>query len=221
MLKHAISPCRIRFARSDFDFVAGALAAHGERCHLAKVWKDPEGLRELLDLGEIFRNLIESPAALTVSPSFYFYVLVRQSFLKNGMCAGEQADYVSQLMARRVSVEDSDPLQDITGHFTRVSDFLGILAKTKGRLRRQLHIAAGNQFLLLTGLYPGFLKRRYEKGETPDPDFYVKFAQKAYRAASRCKCAGRNDGPDIHSSLADSLPTVRRALNVITVFSFD
>lgn len=180
---------------------------------MAKLWKDPEGLRELLDLSDIFRNLVESPSSIQVSPSFYFYILVRQTFVKNGLCDADLADYVSQLMARRVSAEESDPLQDLTGHFTRVSDFLGILAKTKGRLRRQLHIAAGNQFLLLTGLYPGYLKHRHEKGETPDPDFYVAFAQKAYRAASRCKSRTPNEDPDIHSTLAESLPDVRDSLN--------
>jgi hypothetical protein len=216
MLKHATSPCRIRFARRDFDFVAEALAAHGKRCHLAKLWKDPEGLRELLDLGDIFRNLVESPSSIQVSPSFYFYVLVRQTFVKNGLSNADLADYVSQLMARRVSAEESDPLEDLTGHFTRVSDFLGILSKTRGRIRRQLHIAAANQFLLLTGLYPGFLKHRHEKGETPDLDFYVAFARKAYRAASRCKVLTPSEGMDVHATLAEALPDVRRSLNQLS-----
>ena len=51
-------------------------------CHLEKLWSDPDALREMLDLKEVFRGLLDSPAAIQVSPRFYFYVLVRHAFLQ-------------------------------------------------------------------------------------------------------------------------------------------
>ena len=60
-----------------------------------------------------------------------------------------------------------DRLQNIVGGFTHASDFIGILSNAKGRMRFHLQVAAGNQFLVLSGLYPEFLRRRSETGERP------------------------------------------------------
>lgn len=213
MLQHSISPCRIRFSGADFDFVASALAPDGARCHLAKLWNDPEGLREILDLKEVFRSLIESPDTISVSPGFYFYVLVRHSFLQADLPDAVLADYISGVMAKRVQTDIADPLQDITRGYTHVADFLTLITPAKGRLRFHLQIAAGNQFLILTGLYPDFLNRRHEKGEAPDLEFYESFAQRAFRAASSCRGSANHDGTNLYGALADAIPSARRSLN--------
>lgn len=213
MLQHSISPCRIRFTGADFDFVASALAPDGTRCHLAKLWKDPEGLREILDLKEVFRNLIESPATIRISPDFYFYVLVRHAFLQADLMDAGLADHVSGVMAKRIQTDVADPLQDVTRGYTHVADFLTLITPAKGRLRFHLQVAAGNQFLILTGLYPQFLNRRHEKGEAPDLEFYESFAQRAFRAASRCRSLTNHDGTNLYGALAEVLPFARRSLN--------
>ncbi len=63
---------RARFTEVDLDFLASVLAPDGQRLHLEKLWTDPDALREMLDLKEVFRGLLDSPAALGVSPRFYF-----------------------------------------------------------------------------------------------------------------------------------------------------
>jgi hypothetical protein len=216
MLQHSISPCRIRFSEADFDFVASVLTTDGVKCHLAKLWKDPEGLREILDLKEVFRSLIESPAAIRVSPCFYFYVLVRHTFLQADLTDAVLADYVSGVMAKRVCVDSADPMQDVTRGYTHVADFLNIISPAKGRLKFHLHVAAGNQFLILTGLYPNFLKRRHERGEAPDLDFYESFAQRSFRAASHRKSISADDWSNLFGNLADAMPAARRSLNRLT-----
>lgn len=213
MLEHWMPCCRSRFTRMDFDFVASVLAPQGPQCHLAKLWRDPEGMREILDLKEIFNSVLESPAAIRVSPRFYFYVLVRHAFLQADLGEVELADYVAGVLAKRISANGTDPLQDVTSGFTHAAEFLSFIASSKGRMRFHLQVAAGNQFLVLTGLYPDFLKRRSEKGIAPDLEFYQSFAQRSYRSASDCCMDSRSSSRHLFGKLAEVLPTARRTLN--------
>lgn len=212
MLDHWMPTSRSRFTGADFDFVASALSPAGPRCHLEKLWKDPDGLREMLDLKEVFRGLLESPAAIQVSPRFYFYVLVRHSFLQAELTDAELADYVAGVMAKRVSSTGDDPLQDVTRGFTHAAEFLSFISSSKGRMRFHLQLAAGNQFLILTGLYPEFLKRRNERGEAPGLEFYESFAQRAFQGAANHEAPG-SVSRHLLGALAAAMPTARRSLN--------
>jgi hypothetical protein len=213
MLEQWMPSCRNRFTGADFEFVASALSPGGPTCHLAKLWKDADGLREMLDLKEVFRSLIDSPEALQVSPRFYFYVLVRHAFLQADLTDAGLADYVAGVMAKRVSANSDDPLHDVTRGFTHAAEFLAFIAPAKGRLRFHLQVAAGNQFLVLTGLYPEFLKRRNEKGEAPGLDFYESFAQRAFRCAASDRLAPGSSSRQLFGALAEALPVARRSLN--------
>ena len=205
--------CRSRFTGADFDFVVSALSSEVRRCHLKKLWKDPDGMREILDLKEIFRALLDSPGALRVSPRFYFYVLVRQAFVQAGLHDVELADYVAGVLAKRVLSCNGDPLQDVTRGFTHAADFLPFISTAKGRMRFHLQVAAGNQFLVLAGLYPDFLKRRNEKGEAPGLEFYESFASRSYQGAAANSLAPGHSSRQILAALADAMPVARRSLN--------
>jgi hypothetical protein len=104
-------------------------------------------------------------------------------------------------------------LQDVTRGFTHAAEFLSFISSSKGRMRFHLQVAAGNQFLVLTGLYPEFLKRRSEKGEAPDLEFYETFARHSYRSAADCGKAAGGAARSLFGTLAEVLPTARRTLN--------
>lgn len=213
MIKQSIPTCRSRFSEADFDFLASALAPDESRCHLEKLWTDPDGLREILDLKKVFRTLLDSPVALQVSPRFYFYVLVRHAFLHENLTDVDLADYVSAVMTKRLSANHRDSLQDLTSGFTHASDFLSIISSAKGKMRFHLQVAAGNQFLVLTGLYPDFLRRRNEKGDTPDLEFYESFARRAFRGAAENRHAPVNAPRNLLGALSEAMPAARRSLN--------
>jgi hypothetical protein len=59
MLEQRIPVQRNRFTGADLDFVASVLAPGDKRFHLEKLWSDPDALREMLDLKEVFRGLLE------------------------------------------------------------------------------------------------------------------------------------------------------------------
>lgn len=213
MLGQWIPSSRTRFTGADFDFVASVLAPSEQRLHLEKLWVDPDAMREILDLKEVLRGLLDSPAAIRVSPHFYFYVLVRHSFLQADLTDANLANYVAAVLAKSISTDTQDPLHDIANGFTHAADFLSIISSAKGRMRFHLQVAAGNQFLVLTGLYPGFLKARCEKRGGPDIGFYESFAQKAYRGAAESRDATGSATRQLFGTLAEAMPTARRSLN--------
>lgn len=213
MLEHWIPPLRNRFTSTDFDFLASVLAPGEQRLHLEKLWSDPDALREILDLKEVFRGLLDSTATIQVSPRFYFYVLVRHAFLQAELRDAELADYVAGVMTKRISPCPEDPLQDIAHGFTHASDFIAIISNAKGRMRFHLQVAAGNQFLVLAGLYPEFLKSRAEKKGAPDLEFYEAFAQRVYRGAADNRQVAGAASRQLLGALSDALPAARRSLN--------
>lgn len=213
MLGNKISPNRNRFTVVDLNFVASVIAPNEQRQHLEKLWKDSDAQREMLDLKEILRGLLESPFAIQVSAEFYFYVLVRHSFVQADLRDAGLADYVSGVMTRGLRVAAGDPLLDLVGGFTHAADFISIISTAKGRLRYHLQVAAGNRFLVLTGLYPEFLKTRNHQCGGPDLGFYESFAQKAYRSAAQNKDAPGAEARQMFGNLSEALPVVRRSLN--------
>lgn len=204
---------RDRFTRSDFEFIATVFHAGDQPAHLAKLWEDPEALREILDLKEILRCLLDSPSALRVSPAFYFYVLVRHSFLQAGLDDPDLADYVAGLLAKRISVSSGDPLQDVAHGFTHAADFITIISSAQGKMKFHLQIAAGNQFLVLTGLYPSFLEKRAQRRGSPDITFYESFARQAFRSAADNPEAPVHTPRHLLGALSEALPDARRSLN--------
>jgi len=204
-----------RFASADFDFVASVLAPSEQRLHLEKLWVDREAQRGILDLKEVFRGVVSSPAALQVSPHFYFYVLVRHAFLDAKLDDAELADYVATIITKSISSDPKDPLQSLASGFTHASEFLSLISAAKGRMRFHLQVAAGNQFLILTGLYPAFLNARCEKRGGPSIEFYESFAKRSYQEAAQHPEGGSTVSRKLLGNLAEALPVARVALNRI------
>jgi len=202
-----------RFTPGDFAFLTGVLAPGEGRKHLWTLWEDPQALREMLDLKQVLRGLIDSTGALSVSPAFYFYVLVRHSFLEAGIPDPGMADFVAGVLTERVGADPSDALTGVPSGLTHAADFVSILESASGRLRFHLQLAAGNQFLVLTGLFPGFIRRRCERQGAPGIEFYENFARRAYREAADNGDAPRDVPRKMFGELSEVLPQARRSLN--------
>jgi hypothetical protein len=208
-----IPSSRDRFTPADFAFLAAVLAPGGGRHHLWTLWEDPEALREILDLKEVLRGLLDSPAALAVSPAFYFYVLVRHSFLDAGIADPGLADYVAGVLIQRLASDTGDPLRSLPAGLTHAADFVAILESAHGRMRFHLQVEAGNQFLVLTGLFPGFLNRRSHRHGAPGVEFYEDFARRAFRDAADNRAAPQDAPRRIFGELSESLSVARLSLN--------
>lgn len=213
MLEEWIAASRDRFTGADFDFLNDVLAGGQKRVCMAKLWEDPDALREMLDLKEVLRGMLDSPSALRVSPDFYFYVLVRHAFVQAGIPDPDIADYVAGVLAKRIAVHANDPLQDIARGYTHASDFLAIISSAQGKMKFHLQVAAGNQFMVLTGLFPSFITRRNERCGAPDLAFYESFARRAFQGAANSPHACGRGPRHLFGALAEVMPDARRSLN--------
>lgn len=200
-----------RFTAADFSFLSQQLAPGEAHRHLWTLWEDPEALREMLDLKPVLRGLLDATGAISVSPAFYFYVLVRHSFLGAGIEDADLADFVAGVMTDRVG--SGDVLTGVPSGLTHAADFVSILENASGRLRFHLQIAAGNQFLVLTGLFPGFLQRRCNRGGAPSIEFYEQFASRVYKDASENHAAPRGVPRKMFGQLSECMPQARQSLN--------
>ena len=212
---HRIASAKAGITPADVAFVESAVATSGQSASLAKLWNDPEAVTALLDLKEIHRALLESPVALAVSPSLYFYVLVRHAFIDGGIDHPGLADYVAGVLVEKLDSRHASRPGAMPGWVTRAVDFISVIQATGGLLRFHLEVAAGDQFLVLTGIFAGFLHQRAERSGAPGPAFYESFARQSYRnAANRPGVAG--DTRELLYLLAETFPLARASLNRMT-----
>ncbi|MGE9270086.1 MAG: hypothetical protein ACQKBU_04720 [Verrucomicrobiales bacterium] len=213
MMSHWISSSCDRFTAADFHFLSEQLAPGESHRHLWILWEDPEALREMLDLKVVLRGVLDSTRAISVSPAFYFYVLVRHAFLDAEITDPGLADFVAGVLTERVGSSTSEALMGVPSGLTHAADFVAILENATGRLRFHLQVAAGNQFLVLTGLFPGFLQRRCDRRGAPGIEFYEQFARRVYRDAAENACAPHDAPRHLFAELSDRLPAARQSLN--------
>ena len=209
-MNHRLASARAGITSADYAFIDSSLANGCQA--LASLRTDPEAVTDLLDLKEIHRALLESPVAVAVSPSLYFYVLVRHAFLDGGIHPVELADYVAGVLVEKLANRPDPRSGAMPGWVTHAVDFIAVVQSAHGILRFHLEVAAGNQFLVLTGLYPEFLDHRAERKGAPGLGFYESFARQAYhRAAAQPGIAPTTR--NLFGLLSETFPLARRSLN--------
>lgn len=209
-MMHRLASARAGISSADFAFIESLLADGGQA--ISRLRTDPEAVTAILDFKEIHRALLESPVALAVSPSLYFYVLVRHAFLDGGIDHPELADYVAGVLVEKLASRPDPRSGAMPGWVTHAVDFLSVIESAHGILRFHLEVAAGDQFLVLTGLYPDFLDHRAERQGAPGLGFYESFARQAYHSAAAqpgLTPATRH----LFGLLSETFPMARRSLN--------
>jgi hypothetical protein len=211
-MMHRFASARAGFTPADLAFMESLFTGGRSSAVLGKLSEDAESLDAILDLKEIHRALLESPVALPVSASLYFYVLVRHAFMDGGIDHRDLADYVAGVLVEKLDARPDPRPGTMPGWVTHAVDFVSVIQSAHGMLRFHLQVAAGDQFLVLTGLYADFLDRRAERRGAPGSDFYESFARNAYRSAA--------DHPglapcmrEVLGLLSETFPVARRSLN--------
>ena len=205
--------CTGRFEERDFLFLASILADGGENAAFQRFVSDRDELRSLLDDRRVLDALIGSPVLLNVSPWLYFYVLVRQSLTRSSLDDPALAEYLGSILAERFSIGPANALKGIPSGFVHSVDFLGILDQVSGNARYELLVAAGNQFLVLTGIFPDYIRQRAERHGAPGIAYYERFARSSFHEAREYPAARRSGVSDVLDTLSNVLPEARRSLN--------
>jgi hypothetical protein len=213
---HLHTSCLDRLSAHDFTFIEQVLSKNQQqRGCLATLLQDPELLPKLLDLKSMFGAVLKSGSPVQISPELYFYVLVRRALLDVGIEEVELADYVAATLATRAAGHrvPSAKLDHVDLEFTYQVDFLSVMEGANDYERFFLEVECGNQFLVLTGLFPRFLEQRAIRRGAPGVSYYEGVVQSAFIAAGGHPMADEFALRTLYPRLAEKFPLMRRALN--------
>jgi hypothetical protein len=213
---HASVPSGI-LTPSDVAFLCDVLEQSGQPEAIRSLMEDESALMAILELAEVRRAIIESPALVGISPQLYFLVIVRHVFGRAGMHSTGLTQYVATMLATRVksprTPDGDDRLPDYAVDFVERAAVAGRGSGAHGSESFAWWKAAGDHFLVLTGLFPAHLDSRCERRGAPSLDFYVDFGARSYRTAADHPQARRRGLSPVLHDLAATFPEARRALN--------
>ncbi|MFN2432414.1 MAG: hypothetical protein ABR599_06285 [Gemmatimonadota bacterium] len=209
--------CRQRITGQDLAFVLQVLHKSEVAPADATALLPHEGdVDDLLDSRELFDALIQTRRLLSISPYFFYYVLVRQVFLERGISERAVADYVGALLCHflegRRLVEDAE---SAPRSFVYLVDLVQSLrAARDARAAFAMEARIGDVALFLTGVFPDAIYHRQTYGRRlPGIDYYEAVGRSGYRAAAQHAPARHADLGDVLDYMASYFGGVRRALN--------
>lgn len=207
--------CWFRFTEADWNFIIETLSlTQGDRESLQSLCQDPETITLVLDHPKLFDSLLHCRNATLLSPELFFFVVVRHTLKRVGVQEAAVADYIAVVCADfgcRPSQERGEAERRVESFYS--IDYIAPLDQASRHERFFLHVQCANQFLVLTSLYPDYIKRRAERRGAPGLDYYEGVVVSHLQAASRHVLAEEFAMHDVLSLLADAFPPVRRAMN--------
>lgn len=215
MEKGKLFTCTARFHERDFEFLSSVVASRGDQDAFRRFVADPEELLAVLDDRRVLTAMLESPSLLGVSPAFYFYVLVRHSLRNRGLESVELAEFLGAVLADRIPASRMSAGLGPRAGFVHSIDFLAMLDQVSGEMRFELLVTAGNEFLVLSGLFPEYVLERSRRRGAPDLAYYENFARSSYRQAGQHPRAFESGVSSVLGSLSEVLPEARRSLNTL------
>jgi hypothetical protein len=206
--------CRSSLTERDWAFIAAALTGdESNRQGLRSLMEDADEFDAVLDHAKLLKAVLELPGVVSISPQLYFYTLVRHSMTEAGFHDRGVADYVAAVLAEvsrgNPFASRGEPPVDFTCHV----DFLRVLDGATPRERFHLQVHCGNQFMVLTGLFPQFIVGRSSRRGAPGLSYYEGVARNAFRDAGDHPLAEHFAISDVYRQLADGFGRTRRILN--------
>jgi hypothetical protein len=206
---------RVRFTAEDIAFILRVLGRETQDHEfLNLLFADAESRDLILDDPALYEALTSSNHCLPVSMPFYFYVLVRQVFLKAGIPDRSVADYVAALLVEFSRAEnlplrippDQSPIE-------YVFEMLAASAQADARTRFFIQAHIGNHTLFLSGVFSDRIQHRARLRGAPDLSYYEGIGAGSFRAARDHQLARRHELVAVYDCLSESFTTARRALN--------
>jgi hypothetical protein len=211
--------CRAQFTADDFQFVVRTLSrSKADAVPLSDLLADEDTRDCVLDHELIYRELVENAGCLKVSPSFYFYVLLRRAFVQAGIDNRELTDYTAAVLVEfgRKAVSTKEGEAATLFAYPYISDLM-ILLKDAGpweRLMIRAHI--GDYALFISGIFPDRVRAQSRHRGGPDLRFYEEVGQSNYDAASKERLVDETDHKMVFRRLGEQFHEVRRLLNRVT-----
>jgi hypothetical protein len=210
-----LSGCRYRFTPNDWQFIIETLSTtERDRAGLASLCKDPDSVQQILDHPKLFEAVVMTQGTAAMSPSLFFFIVVRHTLKRIGVEEPEVADYVAGACAEfSLARSSSTALSTNCLPSLYSADYIDELERARGSERFFIHVKCANQFLVLTCLYPSFLHYRAERRGAPDVGYYEGVVVSHLKAASNHALADEFELHDVLARLSEAFPPVRRAMN--------
>ena len=210
--------CRARLSRPDFEFMAAVLNQidSSNEDPILRLARDPDTLNSLLDHPRILESILTMKQPIRISSELYFYVLVRHALKESGIDHLDVADYIAGTL---VEFANGNPFKTDPGdkvHFDGIPyhvEFIEAIHAANAYDRFYLHVHCGNQFLVLTGLFPGFIKHRETRRGAPGVRYYEGVAKGSFRTAGGHPLANEFALSEVYEFLANRFRETRKALN--------
>lgn len=207
--------CRVQFTAKDIDFILSVVGAKADSSEtLIKLLTDEDTRDLILDDPALLQALLERRDCLCVSTHFYFYVLIRQAFLKSDIQDRAVADYVAEMLAQFAQTDRTRcRLPGEAQSLDYCFEMVAALQRVDESMRFRLRMHIGNHSLFLTGVFADRIRYRAEKRGAPNVRYYEDLGRSSFRVASDHRLAQRFELADIFSTLADRFQDTRLALN--------
>lgn len=207
--------CRVQFTAEDIGFILSVLGSKaGTSQTLVQLLADEDTRDLILDDPALLHALLERRDCLRVSTHFYFYVLIRQSFLNSDILDRGVADYVAEMLAQFAHTECSQCRLPGTAHsLDYFFEMVAALQHADDSTRFLLRMHIGNHSLFLAGVFADRIRYRAEQRGFPDVGYYEDLGRSNFRFASDHRLAQRFELSGILNTLADRFDETRRALN--------
>ena len=210
--------CRVQFATEDIEFILSVLGPKiGTSDCLIKLLSDEESRDIILDNEALLHALLERRGCLRVTSRFYFYILVRQVFLRSEIKDRRVADYVAEVLAEFSSTDRTRCV--LPGQVQSLDYFFEMLAALKTADERTsffIRVHIGNHSLFLSGVFPERIRFREEARGFPGLKYYEGLGRANFGMASDHRLAQRYDVASVFSTLSERFEATRLALNDIS-----
>jgi hypothetical protein len=204
--------CRDRFTAEDFHFIVKTLGkSRGDAVSLTELLADTETRDAILDHELLVHAVLSHDAQLSISPQFYFYILIRHVLKQT--CDRKQCDYIASLLetfSRTARMKSPGGGNDAPIQY--LSDMLLALRNASPVQAFLIRAHAGNYSLFLSGIFHENVARRCERG-APDFSFYEDLGRMNYKVVASHEVARTADLSGIYAALAERFHEIRIALN--------
>jgi hypothetical protein len=207
---------RQRITAQDLAFALSAVAQDSPPATEGKqLVPEKIDVDDLLDSRAVFEALVRTSALLSVSPYFFYYILVRQAFLDRGIGERTVADYASSLLIYFLKGERLRAAASGPRSFIYLVDLIDSVSRARTpQAAFAMEARIGDVALFLTGIFPDAIYHRQTYGRRlPGLEYYEAVGRSGYRSAAKHPPPRYADLADVLDFIASEFRLVRQALN--------
>jgi hypothetical protein len=220
---------RETLSQKDIRFVATTLAGtEADTDALLRLLTDDGSRDMILDSPELGRKLDPLEGKLPpLSLELYFYIALRPELKARELDRPELADYLASILAREMRARfprlDEERMAAAEGKKTAprakprplTADMVEAMTRAQGYAWFVLAVAAADQALLLTAVFPDTLYTPNRPRVAPGLNYYQTVGKTYYHQAAEHQVAGEFEITGILSTLGDHFDQAREALAAV------